>query len=132
MESKSLIPIGSKINIYKSKIKTDLPQALITKLPSKIVAEVIDYKITDGEGIGYVLMTEGKLKIWIFGNELNEETKEKYGIKDIFLNEGISSEKTLFSQYVGEFDLNSDYKISYLLNPVNLLKWSLYTLKDIF
>ena len=132
MESKSLIPIGSKIEIFKSKIRTNLPQSLLTNLPRQITAEVIDYKITDGKGIGYVLMTESKLKIWIFSNELNEKEKGKYGVEDGSFNKSANTKSTFISQYLGEFELNSDYKISYLINPINLLKWSLYTLKDIF
>ncbi len=132
MESKSLIPIGTEIIIYKSKIKTNLPQSLITKLPREINAKVIDYKITDGKGIGYVLMTERKLKIWIFSNELNEEMKAKHCMDDTSYNESMYIKDILISQYVGELELNSNYKISYLLNPINLFKWLIYTLKDIF
>ena len=132
MQSKSLIPIGSEINIYKSTIKTDLPQALLTKLPMEITAKIIDYKMTDGNGIGYVLMTENNLKIWIFSNELNEQAKRKYAIEEVSLDNNINIGRTIIRDYVEEFQLNNDYKISYLLNPINLLKWTLYTLKDIF
>ena len=132
MESKFLIPLGSEINVYKSKIKTDLPQALLTKLPSEIIAKVIDYKMTDGNGIGYVLMTESKLKIWIFSNELNDKIKDKYSVDDLSYNENIAKQGTVINQYIGELDLNGDYKISYLINPINFVKWSLYTLKDVF
>ena len=132
MESKGLIPIGSEITIYKSKIKTVLTQELLTTLPREITASIIDYKITDGKGIGYVLMTDSKLKIWIFSNELNEEIKGKYGIDDIYFSESINSNGSLISRYVREVELTSNYKVSYLLNPINLIKWSIYTLKDIF
>ena len=132
MESKSLIPIGSEINVFKSKIKTDLPQKLLNNLPREISAKVIDYKITDGEGIGYVLMTENKLKIWIFSNELNEGTKIKFGIEDTSYIESFNSDSILISNFVGEFDLNGNYEISFLLNPINLFKWLIYTLKDTF
>ena len=132
MESKALIPIGSEITIYTSKIQTDLPQALLSTLPREITASIIDYKITDANGIGYVLMTQSKLKLWIFSNELNVETKEKYGIDDISFDKKMNSNGELISQYIGEFDLTGNYKISFLLNPINLLKWMIYTLKDTF
>ena len=132
MESKALIPIGEEINVYKSKIKTDLPQASLNKLPREITAKIIDYKMTDGNGIGYVLMTERKLQIWIFSNELKEETLRKYGINDISFNEGRNRGSRLIRQYAGEYELNGNYKISYLINPINIFKWSIYTLKDIF
>ncbi len=129
MDSKPLIPIGSEIQIDKSEIKTDLTQALLNKLPRKINCKVIDYKMTDGSGIGYILVTKEKSKIWIFSNELNEETKLKY---DISINEEIGNENIYLDQYIGEFEINGNYKISDLLNPLVLLKWLLYTLKDIF
>ena len=131
MESNSLIPIGSEVNIYKSKIKTDLPQSFLNNLPSKITAKVIDYKITDANGIGYVLMTENKLKIWIFSNELNYEIRREYGINDLYIKDRFNNKSMLMSQYIKEFELNGNYKISYLLNPINFFKWSLYTFKDI-
>ena len=132
MLSKSLIPLGSEIIIFKSNIKTDLQQDLLTKLPMEITAKVIDYKITDGIGIGYVLITKNKLKIWIFSNELNEDSKRKYGISDFSFTQSADRKYTLIDQYAEEFELNSNHKMSYLLNPINLLKWTLYTLKDVF
>ena len=60
-----LIPIGAKIKITRSKIENELPKNILNELPKIIKGEVIDYKITDGIGIGYVLITDNKLKIWI-------------------------------------------------------------------
>ncbi len=128
MKTNSLLPIGSELNIDKSQIKTDLPQTLINKLPQKIIGKIIDYKITDGSGIGYVLMTESNSKIWIFDNELNEETIKMF---DISYNKPMYNNDTHINQYIEEFELNGNYKINYLLNPINLVKWLLYTLKDI-
>ena len=66
MEVNPLIPIGEKIKVDKSKIENLLPNKLLDDLPQMINGEIIDYKMTDGMGIGYVLMTENNLKIWIF------------------------------------------------------------------
>ena len=80
MEVNPLIPIGAKIKVDKSKIENLLPNKLLNDLPQMINGEIVDYKMTDGMGIGYVLMTENNLKIWIFTNELNEQTQLEYGI----------------------------------------------------
>ena len=55
MEVNPLIPIGAKIKVDKSKIENLLPNKLFDKLPQQINGEIIDYKMTDGMGIGYVL-----------------------------------------------------------------------------
>ena len=77
-----LIPIGTKIKVDKARIESLLANKLFDDLPQIINGEVIDYKMTDGMGIGYVLMTESNLKIWIFKTELNEQTKREYMIED--------------------------------------------------
>ena len=72
MEVNPLIPIGAKIKVDKSKIENLLPNKLLDDLPKMISGEIVDYKMTDGMGIGYVLMTEDNIKIWIFKGEIME------------------------------------------------------------
>ena len=72
MEVNPLIPIGERIEVDKSKIENLLPNKLLDDLPQMISGEIVDYKMTDGMGIGYVLMTKNNLKIWIFATELKE------------------------------------------------------------
>jgi len=64
MEVNPLIPIGETIEVDKSKIENLLPNKLLDNLPQIISGEIVDYKMTDGMGFGYVLMTEDKKKIW--------------------------------------------------------------------
>ena len=132
MESYPLIPIGSKIKVSKSKIKTLLPKKIIDNLPQTINGKVIDYKMTDGMGIGYVLITEKNHKIWVFNHELNEETKKVFNIpNEKRLGANISIEIFL-DKYGITYDLNGSKKIDVIINPINLFKWIIYTLKDIF
>ena len=78
MEVNPLIPIGERIEVDKSKIENLLPNKLLDDLPQVISGEIVDYKMTDGMGIGYVLMTQNNLKIWIFSTELNAKTRREY------------------------------------------------------
>ena len=80
MEVNPLIPIGERIEVDKSKIENLLPNKLLDDLPQMISGEIVDYKMTDGMGIGYVIMTENNIKIWIFATELNEQTRREYRI----------------------------------------------------
>ena len=132
MEINQLIPIGAKIKVEKSKIQNDLPKKILNALPQIINGEVIDYKMTDGMGIGYVLITENKLKIWIFNNELKEETKREYNINDINNSTNIIN-KALISQINAiDYEINGNRNVKTILNPINLISWLIFTLKDIF
>ena len=82
MKVNPLIPIGAKIKVDKSKIENLLPSKLLENLPKTINGEIVDYKMTDGMGIGYVLITEDNIKIWIFNTELNEQTRIEYSLEE--------------------------------------------------
>ena len=71
MKINPLIPVGSVIKIEKAKIENVLPKKILDDLPKLINVEVIDYKMTDGMDIGYVLMTENNIKIWIFNKSIH-------------------------------------------------------------
>ena len=132
MEVNPLIPIGSKIKVEKSKIENLLPDKIMGEIPQIINGEVIDYKMTDGMGIGYVLKTENNIKIWIFNTELNEETKREYSIKSKEKSHNQKKSDLIFGRYKVEYKINGNNDIKTLANPLNLTKWLIFTLKDIF
>tara|TARA_B100001250_G_C19803200_1_gene792063 strand:+ start:657 stop:1049 length:393 start_codon:yes stop_codon:yes gene_type:complete len=129
MENKPLIPIGSKIKVDKSRIKDILPKKLLDNTPQIINAEVVDYKMTDGMEIGYVLETETNLKLWIFKNELNEQTKKEYNIDDTNIN--LNTKELISRKLKVSYDINGNKNIKTLSNPINLINWIIFTLKDI-
>ena len=132
MEAIPLIPVGAKIKVDKSKIKNVLPKEILEDLPKMISGEVIDYKMTDGRGIGYVLMTENNLKIWIFNNELNDQTKKEYKIEDSKKSTNVIL-KTLLSQINKvKYNINGDKSVKTIANPINIISWLIFTLKSIF
>ena len=132
MKVNPLIPVGTLIKVDKSKIKNVLPKKLLDNLPQTISGEVIDYKMTDGMGIGYVLMTENNLKIWIFNDELNEQLRKKYKIETITNSTNFITEELLPQIYKVKYDVNGNRSIKNLANPFNLISWLIFTLKDIF
>ena len=132
MEVNPLIPIGAKIKVDKTKIENLLPNKLLDKLPQQINGEIIDYKMTDGMGIGYVLMTENNLKIWIFNSELNDQTRKEYKIEDLKKSENYIAQAISSQLYKVKYDLNGNRKLKNIANPINLLSWLIFTLKDIF
>tara|TARA_B100001250_G_scaffold378671_1_gene368698 strand:- start:1658 stop:2056 length:399 start_codon:yes stop_codon:yes gene_type:complete len=132
MKINPLIPIGSKIKIDKSKIKNQFQKKLLDDLPQIISGKVIDYKMTDGMGIGYVLITDNDLKIWIFNSELNYQTKKEYQIEDanestLLLTKDVKSRLDKVN-----YEIGGNRSIKTIANPVNIVSWLIFTLKDIF
>tara|TARA_Y100001968_G_C19196636_1_gene637839 strand:- start:55 stop:453 length:399 start_codon:yes stop_codon:yes gene_type:complete len=132
MNTNPLVPVGSKIKVEKSKIKNVLPKKLLDNLPQIINGEVIDYKMTDGMGIGYVLMTENKLKIWVFTSELDEQTKREYNIKDTNITTIMFTKALLSRMKNVKYEINGNRNIKTIANPFNIFSWLILTLKDIF
>ena len=132
MKIKPLIPVGSMIKVEKSKIENVLPKKILDDLPQIINGEVIDYKMTDGMDIGYVLVTDNNLKIWIFNNELNEQTKKEYEIEDSNRSTNLITKQLLSQIDKVEYELSGNRSIKKIANPFNLISWLIFTLKDIF
>tara|TARA_Y100001968_G_C19367399_1_gene723286 strand:+ start:101 stop:499 length:399 start_codon:yes stop_codon:yes gene_type:complete len=132
MEINPLIPIGERIKVDKSKIENLLPNKLLEDLPQMINGEIVDYKMTDGMGIGYVLMTENNLKIWVFTSELNEQTRTEYKIDNINKKYINKSNNLILGRYKVVYEINGNRNIKNVANPINLMKWVIFTFKDIF
>ncbi len=132
MEVNPLIPIGSKIKVDKSKIENLLPDKLLDDLPQMINGEVVDYKMTDGMGIGYVLMTEDNLKIWIFNTELNEQTRKEYSLEETNKYSNHQNSDLILGKYKVGYEINGNRNIKTIANPMNLINWLIFTIKDIF
>ena len=132
MEVNPLIPIGAKIKVDKSKIENLLPNKLLDDLPQMINGEIVDYKMTDGMGIGYVLMTENNLKIWIFKTELDEQTRKEYNLEETYKYYKPENSDLILGKYKVVYEINGNRNIATITNPINLIKWLTFTMKDIF
>ena len=132
MEVSPLIPIGSNIKVDKSKIENLLPNKLLDELPKMINGEIVDYKMTDGMGIGYVLMTENNLKIWIFNTELNEQTRKEYMLEETNKFYNPKNSDLILGKYKVAYEINGNKNIKTIANPINLVNWLIFTMKDIF
>ena len=67
----SLSRIGSKIKINIERVRDRIPSDLIDQLSQDPRGTVIDYKMTDGRGIGLVLKLKDGSKNWFFENEVS-------------------------------------------------------------
>ena len=132
MKVNPLIPIGAKIKVDKSKIEYKLPNKILDDLPQLINGEIVDYKMTDGMGIGYVLLTEKNQKIWIFNTELNEQTRREYNIDDTNKLHNRKNNNLILGIYKVNYEINGNRDIKTITNPINLINWLIFTMKDVF
>ena len=132
MKVNPLIPIGAKIKVDKSKIEDLLPNKMLDDLPQLINGEIVDYKMTDGMGIGYVLLTEKNQKIWIFNTELNEQTRREYSIDDTNKLHNRKNNNLILGIYKVDYVINGNRNIKTITNPINIIKWLIFTMKDVF
>ena len=132
MKVNPLIPIGAKIKVDKSKIEDLLPNKILDDLPQVINGEIVDYKMTDGMGIGYVLLTEKNQKIWIFNTELNEQTRREYSIDDTNKLHNRKNNNLILGIYKVDYVINGNRNIKTITNPINIINWLIFTMKDVF
>ena len=132
MKVNPLIPIGAKIKVDKSKIEDLVPNKILDDLPQLINGEIVDYKMTDGMGIGYVLLTEKNQKIWIFNTELNEQTRREYNIDDTNKLHNRKNNNLILGIYKVNYEINGNRDIKMITNPINLISWLIFTMKDVF
>ena len=132
MEVNPLIPIGAKVKVDKSKIENLLSNKLLDDLPQIVNGEIVDYKMKDGLGIGYVLMTENNLKIWIFNTELNEQTRKEYRLEETNKDNNLRNSDLILGKYKVTYEIHGNRNIKTIGNPINLINWLIFTMKDIF
>ena len=113
------------IDIDMSQLSDQLPERLINTLKKDRKGKFIDYKMTDGGGIGIIVELNDGSKNWFFGDELSAREKS-ISLDKIAIGK---SNRLMNRSNFKEPDINSEIKE--LLNPMNFIKWLLYSVKDI-
>ena len=138
--SQSLIQIGSKATVDLSLVQDRIPSSLVELLTEDPVGTVIDYKMTDGTGIGLFLeLSDGTIS-WFFQEELgafqlealssglddDQSQRREHMLQKIALTRTIKhkSKRLEKSIIMGKTIID-------LLNPFNFLRWLAYSLKDV-
>ena len=133
--------IGSTVQVKLDLAKKRLGKESIKAIESSSKCKIIDFKITDGKGIGVILKLSNGKEEWFFEEEvdvLDENGK-------IIENTEIVEESDLFNEIFNSIKIVSwtllaliiptEYKqksnIKDLLNPLNFLSWLLNSFKDV-
>ena len=65
-----LTRVGSTVKIDLNEVRDRIPKELISKISSNPRGTVIDYKMTDGGGVGVVIKLDDGTRNWFFENEI--------------------------------------------------------------
>ena len=63
--------IGSKLKIYLDRVRDRIPSKLTELLKENPRGTVVNFKMTDGQGIGLVLELSDGTTSWFFGEEIS-------------------------------------------------------------
>ncbi len=69
-QAATLNRIGSKVKVNLDNVRDRIPSGLIAKLTNDPRGKVVDYRMTDGDGIGFVLELSDGTTSWFFDDEI--------------------------------------------------------------
>ena len=133
--------IGSNVQIKIDLVKKRLGKESIKAIEISSICQIIDFKITDGKGIGVILKLSNGKEEWFFEEEIdilnengeileNAEIEEEIDLLFEIFNFIKVVTWTLLALIIPtEYKLKS--KIRDLLNPLNFFSWLLNAFKDI-
>ena len=120
--------IGNSVQVNLELSKDRLTKEIIDAVNVSSVAKIIDFRITDGKGIGVVLELSNKKEQWFFEDEIDLLDENGNLIKKI----NDKNENNFTLNFLNGLNYENKNKIVELLNPINFLLWLVVSLKDIF
>ncbi len=70
-QAAALNRIGSTVKVNLDKVRDRIPSKLLNQLTDNPRGKVLDYKMTDGYGIGLILKFSDGSTSWFFAEEIN-------------------------------------------------------------
>ena len=120
--------IGNSVQVNLELSKDRLTQEIIDAVNVSSVAKIIDFRITDGKGIGVVLELSNKKEQWFFEDEIDLLDENGNLIKNI----NDKNENNLTLSFLDGLNYENKNKVGELLNPINFFLWLVVSFKDIF
>ena len=129
-----LVDKGENVKVLLSKVKDRIPKSLYKSLLEDSFGQVSDYKMTDGGMIGYILKLRDGSTIWFFDYEIYEHGKDAGSNSSRLYSTNLHSnvETSVSDLIIGEWIPRKGLTLIELFNPLNFLKWIVFSLKDNF
>ena len=121
--------IGNSVQVNIEKSKDRLTKEIIDAISVSSVGKILDFRITDGKGIGVILQLSNGKEQWFFEDEIDLLDENGNLLKKINDNE----EKNNFAfNILTRLKYENKNKVSELLNPINFFLWLVVSFKDNF
>ena len=123
------VKIGNSVQVNLELSKDRLTKETIDAINVSSLGKVSDFRITDGKGIGVVLVLSNGQEQWFFEDEIDLLDENGNVIKKNY-------DKQESSNFIFDFLRRLNYEnknnVSELLNPINFFIWLVVSFKDIF
>ena len=121
--------IGDLVHVNIELSKDRLTKEIFDTINTSPVGKIIDFRITDGKGIGVVLQLSNGKEQWFFEDEI--DLLDEYGniIEKINYTK---KDKSLIIDILNKVKYENKNKVSELINPINFFFWLIVSFKDIF
>ena len=121
--------IGNSVQINLELSKDRLTKEVIDAINLSSVAEIRDFRITDGKGIGVILQLSNGKEQWFFEDEIDLLDENGNVIKK---NNYKKENSNFIFDFLRGLNYENKNKVSELLNPINFFIWLVVSFKDIF
>ena len=121
--------IGNSVQINLELSNDRLTKEVVDAIKVSSVAKIIDFRITDGKGIGVILQLSNGKEQWFFENEIDLLDENGNVIKK---TKNTKNNNDLMLDILKRLKYENKNKISELLNPTNFFLWLIVSFKDIF
>ena len=121
--------IGNSVQINLGLSKDRLSKEVVNAINVSPVAKISDFRITDGKGIGVILLLSNGKEQWFFEDEIDLLDENGNVIKS---SNNKKENSNFLSNFVGELNYENKNKVNELVNPINFTLWLIVSFKDIF
>ena len=121
--------IGNSVQINLESTKARLSREIVAAINVSSVAKIMDFRITDGKGIGVILQLSNGKEQWFFEDEIDLLDENGNVIKK---NNDKKENSNFIFDFLKELHYENKNKVSELLNPINFFIWLFVSFKDIF
>jgi len=123
------VKIGNSVQVNLELSRDRLTKETIDAINVSSLGKISDFRITDGKGIGVVLLLSNGKEQWFFEDEIDLLDENGNVIKK---NNYKKDNSNFIYDFLRGLNYENKKKVRELLNPINFFIWLVVSFKDIF